>query len=356
LPVSARLVLTAFLAIVGAGYLVATANIYERHGMADGKPGLTVDDIRAVYSGMTVRTSGPAPSRMLTMVSGAMRQYVSSEEDFATLTTWLKAGGSEAGLDGATERDAKRQATRKSDGAEEGNARGKSITEPDGAPGSGGAGSAKRQAVGEGTGADANDGNENASEKVSENGNGDGKKNGSGSEKDGASTKRKVKVRTARRVLVRDCLRCHSVGGEGDIAKRAPFGKDEFDVDYGMVAKYAAVPKGSAGERRRVGPQYDLPRLVLVSHQHMLAIPVFTLVVGGLFLCTRIAPRWRAVLLPLPMLASVVDFSGWWLARVNEGFVYAIAAAGAVFGAGLGLQIVLVVLDMWGVLGRRKGN
>lgn len=311
LPVSARLMLTAFLAIVGAGYLVATVNIYERHGMADGKPGLTVDDIRAVYSGMTMRTSGPAPSRMLTMVSGAMRQYVSDEADFATLTAWLRAGGSEAGLDGAEE-----------------GAKGRSTSEL----GGGGANSANRQAAGEGTGED------------------------SGDAPGGKSAKRKAKARTARRVLVRDCLRCHSVGGEGDMAQRAPFGKDEFDIEYAMIAKYVAAPAGTVGERRRVGPQYDVPRLVLVSHQHMLAIPVFTLMVGGLFLCTRIAPRWRAVLLPLPMLASVVDFSGWWLARMSEGFVYAIAAAGGVFGAALGLQIVLVVLDMWGVLGRRKGS
>ena len=67
LPTGARLMLTAFLAIIGTGYLVAVLNIYHSHSKADGVDGMSLDDIRAVYSGLTVARGRPAPSRMLTV-------------------------------------------------------------------------------------------------------------------------------------------------------------------------------------------------------------------------------------------------------------------------------------------------
>lgn len=47
------------------------------------------------------------------------------------------------------------------------------------------------------------------------------------------------------------------------------------------------------------------------------------------------------------MLAVVLDIGSWWLARFFEPFVYVIAAAGAVFGAAYGLQILCIFGSMW---------
>ena len=259
LPVAVRIMLTAFLAIIGVGYLTAVANIYYRHKLADGKPGLSLDDIRAVYSGLAAE-GGNAPaavSRMLTMIRGEMRGYISTESDFAVLENWLKAGGSEKGFD-----------------------------------------------------------------------EGEGRK-------------------TPRRVMIRQCLRCHATSTDTEISRKSPFGSDEFTVDYTLIAPLASAQR-VAGEMTVISPpQYTMPRLILISHMHMLAIPMFTLVVGLLFMMTRLSWGVRSALTPLPMLALAVDFSGWWLARLADGFIYFIAAGGAIFGIVFGAQILVVAWDMW---------
>lgn len=255
IPPGARVMLTAFLLIIGTGYCVAVANIYHSHQMADGKEGMTIDDVRAVYGGLKVAEGETVPSRMLTMIAGAMRQYIDSDEDFTILVDWLKAGGTEAGLD-------------------------------------------------EGS-------------------------------------------KTPRRVLTLTCLRCHAQSAETEISRKSPFGPDDFDVDYTMLSSFTSAGAAPAGEPIEVPPQYTIPRLVLVTHVHMLAIPVFTLIVALLFSMTRFPAMPRAWLTPLPMLALMFDFAGWWLARVSGMFVFVLMGAGAVFGLVFALQILVELVDLW---------
>lgn len=258
LPTSARLMITAFLAIIGSGYLLAVANVFYSHQMADGKPGVTLDDIRAVYAGMDVSAAAEeVPSRMLTMIRGEMRQYFSSDANFSVLEEWLKSGGKEASL-----------------------------------------------------------------------------------------TEGKTRV-NPQRVLLIDCMRCHAQGTGTQISNEAPFGPDEFNVDYAMISRFVTASESKAKGMLRAAPQYSISRLVLVSHQHMLAIPVFTLLVGLMFMTTRLPGGVRAVLMPLPMLALVLDFSGWWLARIADASVYVIAAAGGLFGLTFGAQILCILVELW---------
>lgn len=259
LPAGPRLMLTAFLALIGFGYLIAVANIFSHHANADGNDGLSIDDLRVVYSGMDVPAGAGAevPSRMLTMLRGEMRQYASSEAHFTVLEGWLAKGAPEAGLE-----------------------------------------------QGEG------------------------------------------KI-TPRRVLILDCMRCHALSTGTEIAKQAPFGPDEFTPDSAMLVRFTAPAKSKSPGVVRAAPQYTLPRLILISHQHMLAIPMFTLAVAILFMLSRVPARWKNALTPLPMIILVFDFSGWWLARVAEPFVYVIAAAGGLFSAVLGFQIIAAAVDLW---------
>ncbi len=263
LPAALRLTLAGFLIIIGTGYLVALVNIYHTHRHADGEPGLSMNDVRAVYGGLTVQKNQSVPSRMLTMLRTSMREYVDDEAEFGILEGWLTQGGSEAGLD-----------------------------------------------VGEGR-------------------------------------------HTPRRILVRNCLRCHAQTSSEEIARTSPFGPDDMTVEHAMFAHLAAPLPAKGGGMARVPPQYTVSRLVLVGHIHMLSIPLFTLIVAALFYMSR-SPRWiRAMLTPLPMLALVLDFAGWWLARLADPFVYVLAGAGAVFGAAFGVQIAVVLIDL--MRGRARG-
>ena len=122
-----------------------------------------------------------------------------------------------------------------------------------------------------------------------------------------------------------------------------------------MIHRYAApgtaspVPPAEATEgasTKTMGP-ITIPHLLLITHIHMLAIPVFTLMVSGLYFLTGSSSALRRALVPIPMICLVVDFSSWWLSRTAEPLIYAIAAAGAIYGLTLAIQLLLVVVSLW---------
>lgn len=259
LPTPVKYLLLTFLAIVGFGYLIAVLNMYHTHSMADAKPGLTLNDVRAVYSGLEVtrRAGDDIPSHMLTMLRGSMRQYIDDDEDFTILETWLKKGAPEDKLN------------------------------------------------------------------------------------EGDSGK------TPARVIIRNCLRCHAQTGGEEIGLKAPFGPDDLTVDYDLMKPLLPGNLRPAYQTVRSGPQYTMPRLVLISHMHMLTIPMFSLAVGLLFSMTRFPARIRNILTPLPMFALLIDFAGWWLARLSDGFIHFIVLGGAIFGLAFAIQIVATAVDLW---------
>ncbi len=53
----AKLLVTLFVLIVGPGYLCGVANIYFHHQLADDEPGLTIDDLRALFTAWRRLTS-----------------------------------------------------------------------------------------------------------------------------------------------------------------------------------------------------------------------------------------------------------------------------------------------------------
>jgi hypothetical protein len=103
-----------------------------------------------------------------------------------------------------------------------------------------------------------------------------------------------------------------------------------------------------------LGHRVEDLELILVSHQHMLSIPMFALVVSILFMLTRLPARVRASLGPVPMVALLFDFGGWWLARLWPPSIYFIAMAGLAFGLIFGFQILTVVVDLWRPRARPK--
>ncbi|MEP0843330.1 MAG: hypothetical protein HRF43_11560 [Phycisphaerae bacterium] len=271
LPASARLMLTGFLAITGTGYLVAVANIYYSHRAADGNPeSLSLDDVRAVYAGLTVEVkAGQAPpSRMLEMARTKMREFFKSDAEFEALEGWLIAG-----------------------------ARQETFQTP--LPGV---------------------------------------------------------DKSPHDILSDSCIRCHAPDGEKaqEKAHKSPFAADILSpVDYQLISKFTRSAVTETAGQARVPPQ-STQRLVLVSHVHMLSIPVFTLMTSLLCALTRLPALLRGPLVAVPMLALVVDFAGWWLARQWAPAVWLIVGAGPVFGVFFGAQVVVAFLAMW--FGRRPEN
>jgi len=148
-------------------------------------------------------------------------------------------------------------------------------------------------------------------------------------------------------VIAGQCIRCHNM--QGDVAD-IPYAMDEESRPvFELVSKKAAPVLGPTTQQAQTVWLAPTGRaeLVQITHAHILAIPVFTLIVGLLFFLTGIRPAIKAVLGPLPMLAICFDFASWWLARPYGPFVFFIAAAGGVFGVAFGLQILCVFGSLW---------
>jgi hypothetical protein len=71
--------------VVGLGYLFAALYVFAAHSGADGKPGLSVDDIKITYSGSTETSA--LESALRGPMSGMLPQ-----QDLESLMDWIRAG------------------------------------------------------------------------------------------------------------------------------------------------------------------------------------------------------------------------------------------------------------------------
>lgn len=87
LPLSYKVLFTGFLLVIGVGLMMAGAQIMLTHGQADGKPGLSINDIVYSYYG---NRSG---SKLESMLNGQMKAMAPDEARFQ-LIQWARDGAS----------------------------------------------------------------------------------------------------------------------------------------------------------------------------------------------------------------------------------------------------------------------
>ena len=83
---------TGYLLVIGLGLLMAGVQIMLTHGMADGKFGLSVDDIVYSYHG---NHDGENASKLEAKLNGSMKENAPPEARL-TLVKWARAGASES--------------------------------------------------------------------------------------------------------------------------------------------------------------------------------------------------------------------------------------------------------------------
>lgn len=88
LTLPTKTLFTGYLLAIGLGLLMAGAQIMLTHGMADGKPGLSVDDIIYSYHG---NHEGPNSSKLEAKLYGSMKDNAPPEVRLALLK-WVDAG------------------------------------------------------------------------------------------------------------------------------------------------------------------------------------------------------------------------------------------------------------------------
>ena len=85
LPQSLKVLYTMVLLIMGFGYVFAMIQIFEVHSGRDGKPGLSVQDVRIAYSGSKTDT------RLEAAIKGPMNSMLQQSEA-NTIITWVREG------------------------------------------------------------------------------------------------------------------------------------------------------------------------------------------------------------------------------------------------------------------------
>ena len=85
IPISMRTLFTGTLLVLGLGYLFAAIYVFAAHSSADGRPGLSVEDIKITYSGSAETTA--LEKALRGPMSGMLPQ-----NDLATMLEWIREG------------------------------------------------------------------------------------------------------------------------------------------------------------------------------------------------------------------------------------------------------------------------
>jgi hypothetical protein len=102
--------------------------------------------------------------------------------------------------------------------------------------------------------------------------------------------------------------------------------------------------------------QLSVDALTQSTHAHLLTFALLWAATGLIFAFTSYPGIVRGTLAPLVLVAQVADVACWWLARLEPPagpyFAIAILGTGAVVGLGLTAQIVLSLWNMYGPKGK----
>ena len=95
------------------------------------------------------------------------------------------------------------------------------------------------------------------------------------------------------------------------------------------------------------GPGVGYVTLMSLAHIHMMSLSVVFFMVGYIFVHSSFPTRWKVLLAVLPYVAFLVDVSGWFLTKLNVGWVYLVLFGGGGFVLGLGAMMLLSLYEMW---------
>jgi len=308
LPLAARLVLSVFLIAVGLGYFSAMIQLHMKHSKKDGEPLPSGADVVEVFAGMKKpdETEKAPCSRIDTLVSGDASAVEISKDNmapafFAKSKGWTAEQATRSRDLGALKAERQGElnaflAWIRSDAAKKKEAYEKdSFPRPDDKPIS-----AKFLAT-------------------------DG----------GVMVKSLVENR---------CQNCH--------AEQAPSLETYADLEPLITPPSQELIDGKWVRSSR---QTSVEHLTQSTHAHLLTFAVLFAMTGLTFAFTTYWAGVRCVVGPVVLLAQVADISCWWLARVPHYgvyFAYAILGTGAIVAIGMTMQIVLSLLNMYGIKGK----
>ncbi len=139
---------------------------------------------------------------------------------------------------------------------------------------------------------------------------------------------KKEKFNEIKGIIIKNCLRCHTAGGESGFA---PFDKLSTVSDIFT----------------RINHGVPTSRLITLSHIHMIGIGVIFALSGVIFVFTPINEKLKTVLLIFPFASLMLDVFSWWLTKVTPVFAISVLIGGAFTVIGFFMQFVISLLTMW---------
>ncbi len=313
LPFAARLVLSAFLIAVGLGYFSAMVQLHMKHSSRDGEPLPTGVNVVEVFCGLKpFDPSAPAPcSRIDTLLSADEKAEDVGKDNMAP-AFYAKSSGWKT--------------QQKVRGREVGNL----MEERHGELKSMLAWIRSDSAVKK----EAYEKDSFARPKEIE---------GLPVTPDFLAADKTVKITS---MIEARCLNCHSDGAQAPTLET-----------YAQLEPLITAPSTEIidGKWVRSSKQTSVEHLTQSTHAHLLTFAILFALTGLTFSFSTYWAGIRAVLGPIVLIAQVVDISFWWLARVPHYgvyFAFGILGTGAVVGIGMTMQIVLSLLNMYGLRGK----
>jgi hypothetical protein len=139
-------------------------------------------------------------------------------------------------------------------------------------------------------------------------------------------------------------------------ARQLPAGLMTKASPLDPAAAGRAEPKPADKWKEAKRRQLSVDALTQSTHAHLLTFAVLWAATGFIFAFTTYPGVLRASLAPLVLVAQVADVACWWLARLEPPagpyFALAIMATGTIVGVGLAAQIVLSLWNMYGAKGK----
>ncbi len=139
---------------------------------------------------------------------------------------------------------------------------------------------------------------------------------------------KKEKFNEVKGIIIKNCLRCHTTGGESGFA---PFDK------LSIVSEIFT----------RINHGVSASRLITLSHIHMISIGVIFALSGMIFLFTPVNEKFKTVLLIFPFGALMLDVFSWWLTKLTPVFAIAVFIGGVFTVIGFFIQFMISLKTMW---------
>ncbi len=129
--------------------------------------------------------------------------------------------------------------------------------------------------------------------------------------------------------IAQHCLMCHSVAMSKQL-HNPPL------VTYDDVKAVAKVDTGMS-----------YTAMLLGGMVHLTMLGVIFWLAGYLFVRTRVSNGLKGLVVIIPFLAMLLDFSGWWLTKQNPDFAWFVLIGGALSCPIAALGMIISFFDMW---------